>query len=120
MTDLHQRLRHSGTHGRQMPGGTKPSLFQSFWLGGFESACQINTMGVRIDMLAATQHDVHAREDYQLVKSVGIRAVRDGVRWPCVELSPGNYDWSSFLPMVRAAEAEGVQVIWNLLHYGWP
>ncbi len=95
-------------------------LFQSFWMGGFESACQINTRGVRIDMLAATQHDLLAREDYAMVRAQGIRAVRDGVRWPCVETSPGYYDWSTFLPMVRAAEAEGVQVIWNLLHYGWP
>jgi hypothetical protein len=96
------------------------TLFDSFWLGGFESACQINTCGVRIDMLAATQHDVLAREDYAMVRAQGIRAVRDGVRWPCVETSPGHYDWSTFLPMLRAAESEGVQVIWNLLHYGWP
>jgi hypothetical protein len=96
------------------------TLFDSFWLGGFESACQINTRGVRIDMLAATQHDIMVREDYAMVRAQGIRAVRDGVRWPCVETSPGNYDWSTFLPMVRAAESEGVQVLWNLLHYGWP
>jgi beta-glucosidase/6-phospho-beta-glucosidase/beta-galactosidase len=75
---------------------------------------------VRIDMLAATQHDVFAREDYARLRQQGIRTVRDGVRWPCVETSPGQYDWSTFVPMVRAAEAEGMQVIWNLLHYGWP
>ncbi len=97
-----------------------PSLFDSFWLGGFESACQINTRGDRINMLASTQHDVRVSEDYQLVRSVNIKAVRDGVRWPCIETSPGYYDWSSFLPMVRAAEKNGVQVVWNLLHYGWP
>jgi hypothetical protein len=96
------------------------TLFDSFWLGGFESACQINTRGVRIDMLAATQHDVLAAQDYAMVRAQGIRAVRDGVRWPCVETTPGEYDWSTFVPMVRAAESEGVQVIWNLLHYGWP
>ena len=58
------------------------SLFDSFWLGGFESACQFNSRGERIDMLASTQHDVRAHDDYRLVRSVGIRAVRDGVRWP--------------------------------------
>src|SRR3954465_15521087 len=80
-------------------------LFDSFWLGGFESACQINTRGVRIDMLAATQHDALALQDYQRVHGIGIRVVRDGVRWPCVETAPGQYDWSTFLPMVRAAHA---------------
>ena len=119
MVDVKSFVRHSAVHSRR-DEGEGGRIFQSFWMGGFESACQINSMGVRIDMLAATQHDVQVREDYELVKSVGMRVVRDGVRWPCVETSPGNYDWSSFVPMVRAAEEQGVQVVWNLLHYGWP
>lgn len=45
---------------------------------------------------------------------------RDGVRWHLVERSPGRYDFSSLLPMVRAAREAGVQVIWDLCHYGWP
>jgi hypothetical protein len=32
----------------------------------------------------------------------------------------GRYDWSSFLPMLRAGRAARVQVIWDLCHYGWP
>jgi hypothetical protein len=46
--------------------------------------------------------------------------VRDGLRWHLIESSPGRYDWSSFLPMLRAAQGAGVQVIWDLCHYGWP
>jgi hypothetical protein len=43
------------------------------------------------------------------------------VRWHLVEAgAPGRYDWSSFLPMLRAAEAAGTQVAWDLCHYGWP
>jgi beta-glucosidase/6-phospho-beta-glucosidase/beta-galactosidase len=114
------RVRSSGLSAHQPLNPAAPSLFDSFWLGGFESACQINTGGTRIDMLAATQHDLRVDDDYRLVRSVGIKTVRDGIRWPCIEASPGNYDWSSFLPMVRAAEQHGVQVLWNLLHYGWP
>lgn len=119
MTDIQTQPRQAEktATGQQRAAGL---LFDSFWMGGFESACQINTRGVRIDMLAATQHDAQVLEDYQLVRSVGIRTVRDGVRWPCVETSPGHYDWSTFLPMVRAARRSGVQVLWNLLHYGWP
>ena len=117
MVDVKSVVRHSAVRGERGMGG---KLFQSFWMGGFESACQVNTRGVRIDMVAATQHDVRVREDFGLVKSVGMRVVRDGARWPCVERAAGNFDWSSFLPMVRAAEETGVQVVWNLLHYGWP
>src|SRR4051812_13527350 len=96
----HERHQHPlARHAPRFQG-----LFQSFWLGGFESACQINTRGQRIDMLAATQHDSRAREDYRLLANAGIRTCRDGIRWPLIETSPGHYDWSSFLPMLRAAE----------------
>ncbi|MCL2648227.1 MAG: hypothetical protein FWD61_14655 [Phycisphaerales bacterium] len=105
---------------RKKSGKGKAGTFASFWMGGFESACQVNTKGVRIDMQAATQHDVMAREDYEMMKGQGIRVVRDGAVWPSVERARGVYDWSRFVGMVRAAEAAGVQVIWNLLHYGWP
>ena len=94
-------------------------LFRSFWMGGFEGACHINRANTRLDLLAATQHDVLAASDYRLVRSVGLETVRDGVRWPQVDRG-GGYDFSSFEPMLRAALAERVQVIWTLCHYGWP
>lgn len=50
----------------------------------------------------------------------GIHAARDGLRWHLVEARAGQYDWRSFLPMLRAARRTGVQVIWDLCHYGYP
>src|SRR3954470_376045 len=94
-------------------------LFRSFWMGGFEGACHRNRVNKRLDLIAATQHDVLAASDYALVKTVGIETVRDGVRWPHVDRG-GRYEFSSFVPMLRAALAERVQVIWTLCHYGWP
>jgi hypothetical protein len=94
-------------------------LFASFWLGGFESAIQRNRYGRRIDMIAATQHDVQAAADYALLRSVGMAAARDGVRWPLIE-QDGRFDFASLAPMAAAAREQGVQVSWNLCHYGWP
>jgi beta-glucosidase/6-phospho-beta-glucosidase/beta-galactosidase len=37
-----------------------------------------------------------------------------------VEKEPYRYDWSSVLPMIRASESTGTQIIWDLCHYGWP
>jgi hypothetical protein len=88
-------------------------------MGGFEGACHINRSGRRLDLIAATQHDLQAAADYRLVRAVGMATVRDGVRWPSVEHG-GTYDFSSFVPMLRAALAEQAQVIWTLCHYGWP
>jgi beta-glucosidase/6-phospho-beta-glucosidase/beta-galactosidase len=95
-------------------------LTKSFWIGGFECSCHCRPDGQRLDLLAATGHDRFAAADYRRLRREGIGAARDGVRWHLVESSPGRYDFSSLLPMVRAARDAGVEVIWDLCHYGWP
>lgn len=97
-----------------------PALFESFFLAGFECSSHRHRKGRRLDLLKATGHDVRAREDYLLVQQYGLRAVRDGLRWHLIEARPRRYDFSSFLPMLRAAHETRTQVIWDLMHYGWP
>jgi hypothetical protein len=96
-----------------------PDLFRSFWMGGFECSTHINRHGQRLDMIAAVQHDVRAEEDYALLASMGLMTARDGVRWNLIDRG-GQYDWSSFLPLLKASLSNGVQVIWDLCHYGFP
>ncbi|PAP76187.1 beta-glucosidase [Rubrivirga marina] len=98
----------------------EPSPFQSFWMGGFECSSHRRRDGARVDVVAASGHDRAAAADYRQLAAHGIRTVRDGVRWPLVERSPGRYDWSSFLPQLRAARETETQVIWDLCHYGVP
>lgn len=97
-----------------------PSLFDSFFMAGFECSTQRRRDGRRLDLVAATGHDRLALQDYRQVAAMGLRTVRDGLRWHLIETRPGHYDWSSFLPMLRAAAGAGVQVVWDLCHYGWP
>lgn len=97
-----------------------PPLFRSFFLAGFECSSHRNMARRRLDMIAATRHDLLAREDYAQLAEHGIRSVRDGLRWHLIETQPGRHDWTSLLPMLRAAEATGTQVMWDLCHYGWP
>jgi beta-glucosidase/6-phospho-beta-glucosidase/beta-galactosidase len=89
-------------------------------MGGFESACHVNEAGVRLDMLQATQHDTFVAEDYRGLLSMRIGTARDTVRWHRVEVAPGVFDFSSVDPYIRAANDSGMEVIWDLLHYGWP
>ncbi|MBL6454745.1 beta-glucosidase [Belnapia sp. T6] len=98
----------------------RPPMFRSFFLGGFECSTHRRADGRRLDLLAATGHDRRAAEDYRQAAEHGIRTIRDGIRWHLIEVRPGEYDWSSVLPMLRAAEAAGTEVIWDLCHYGWP
>ena len=97
-----------------------PSLFRSFFQGGFESSTHRRRDGRRLDMIAAVGHDRHAADDYRQLAGHQIRTARDGVRWHLHEIAPGRYDWSDFIPMLRAARETGTQVIWDLMHYGWP
>lgn len=71
-------------------------------------------------MLASTGHDIYVAADYARLRTFGIFTVRDGIRWHLIEKSPYQYDFSSVLPMIRAARYAGVQVIWDICHYGWP
>jgi len=95
-------------------------LFESFFLGGFECSTHRLRNGKRLDQIAATRHDTFAREDYRRLRQQGMCAAREGLRWHLIESSPGNYDFSSVLGMLRAASETGTQVIWDLCHYGWP
>lgn len=95
-------------------------LFESFFLAGFECSTHRRRDRRRVDIIRDTQHDVLAERDYHTVNKLGLRTVRDGIRWHLIESRPGRYDWSSVLPMIRAARRAGVQVIWDLFHYGWP
>lgn len=94
-------------------------LFDSFLLAGFESACHINKAGLRLDMLALTQHDRHIAEDYELVSSFDICTIRDGVNWPAIECR-GSFDFSPLLPMLQAANRYHIQILLNIFHYGYP
>ncbi len=96
-----------------------PTLFETFWMGGFESATHINRFRRRLDMLAATQHDRFADTDYALLRSIGMGAARDAARWHLIERD-GHFDFDTLAPLVRAARRHDVQVIWTLCHYGWP
>ena len=48
-------------------------------MGGYESATHKNTRGDRMDMIAGVQHDVQVREDYRLLRSVGMSTARDAL-----------------------------------------
>ncbi|HET9810855.1 MAG TPA: hypothetical protein VFP53_04070 [Sphingomicrobium sp.] len=101
---------------------SRPSgkMFAGFFQAGFECSSHRRRDGVRLDLIRATGHDKHALRDYRLCKKFGFDTVRDGLRWHLIEKSPGKYDWSSWLPALEAAEAVGLQVIWDLFHYGSP
>ncbi len=94
-------------------------MFRSFFFAGFECATGYNARGQWIDQISATHHDKHADEDYRRLQEVGIFAAREAVRWPLVDRR-GRYDFSSVDAFVAASRRYGIDVIWDLFHYGYP
>jgi len=94
--------------------------FASFFQAGFECSSHRRRDGVRLDLIRATSHDRHVSEDYRACAELGFRTVRDGSRWHKIETARGRYDWSSWAPALEAAEDAGIEVIWDLFHYGSP
>ena len=114
------RMRASAGRIRPPERATRPSASPALSWAASNARATGARDGRRLDLLASTAHDRLVEEDYRSLMRQGISAARDGVRWHLIETAPGCYDWSSLLPMLRAARRMGLQVVWDLCHYGWP
>src|SRR5688572_6110796 len=94
-------------------------MFRSFFFAGFEGTTASNLQHQWIDQIAATQHDEQADADYGRLREVGLKAARESIRWPLVDHG-GKCDFSSAQPFVDASRQHGIEVIWDLFHYGYP
>jgi hypothetical protein len=95
-------------------------MFRSFFLAGFEGSTGYNRNGEWFDQVVATGHDRTVERDYRDLAELGIHAARETIRWPLVDLGQSRYDFRSVDPFIEAARGNGVEVIWDLFHYGYP
>ncbi len=93
-------------------------IFPTFFLSGFECSTFIWKDRGRRDLVAETRHREHAREDYELLRKLGIAVAREGIPWPLVDR--GAYDFSIVDPVLEAMRASDILPIWDLCHYGYP
>lgn len=96
------------------------SLFKSFFMGGYECADHINRSGERVNLLKETEHDLRCGKDYKDIASLGILVAREGICWSSVETAPFVFDFTEVKNRILAAEENGIQVIWDLCHFGYP
>lgn len=94
-------------------------MFRSFFFAGFEGTTVSNLHHQWIDQIAATQHDRQADADYRRLREAGLLAARESLRWPIIDRR-GKFDFSSVRPFVEASNRHGIEVIWDLFHYGYP
>jgi beta-glucosidase/6-phospho-beta-glucosidase/beta-galactosidase len=97
----------------------RPGIFPTFFISGFECSTFLWKDKGRRNLIAETQHDRHAQEDYNILRSLGIAVAREGIPWPLVERD-GCYDFSSLDPIIEAMQQTQIVPIWDLCHYGYP
>ncbi|MFL6468899.1 MAG: beta-glucosidase, partial [Pyrinomonadaceae bacterium] len=95
-------------------------VFSSFLMGGFECSTHRDANGRRHDLIASTRHEEFAERDYERLRDLNISSCRDGLRWHLIETEPYRYEFASVKKQVAAAKNTGVEVIWDLFHYGFP
>jgi hypothetical protein len=95
-------------------------MFRSFFLAGFEGSTGYNRHGQWFDQVVATGHDKTVGQDYRNLAALGIHGARETIRWPLVDLGGGRYDFATVDPFAEAAQRHGIEVIWDLFHYGFP
>jgi hypothetical protein len=95
-------------------------IFPTFFLSGFECSSFDWKEHGRRDVAAELQHYAHADEDYAMLPPLGIAVAREGIPWPLVETSPGEYDFSVIDPYLLAQRRHRILPIWTLMHYGFP
>jgi beta-glucosidase/6-phospho-beta-glucosidase/beta-galactosidase len=94
--------------------------FRSFFAGGFECSTHRLATGRRLDLLQATAHDRLVSDDYRRLRAAGISTVREGLRWHRIDRGNGRLRFNSVRPFLAAAREHGMQVIWDVCHYGYP
>ncbi len=89
-------------------------------MGGFECSTHRMKKRRRLDLIDATRHDEFAKADYERMTAMNMQVARDGLRWHLIEKAPLEFDFSSLQKQVTAARETGIQVIWDIFHYGYP
>jgi beta-glucosidase/6-phospho-beta-glucosidase/beta-galactosidase len=74
----------------------------------------------RVDEMEKTGHYKRWRDDFKLVKQLGIEFLRYGPPYYRTHLGPGRYDWSFADETFRALDEMGIEPIVDLCHFGVP
>jgi beta-glucosidase/6-phospho-beta-glucosidase/beta-galactosidase len=79
-----------------------------------------NGKTIRQDELEKTKHYQRWRDDFELLKQLGIENLRYGPPYFTVHKGPGQYEWDFADQTLNALHAQKVRVIADLCHFGVP
>jgi len=91
-----------------------------FFATGIENSYPTLETGRRIDQMEKCGHYARWEEDFALLSTIGVNALRYGPPYYLTHPAPDRFDWSSAdAPMERLREL-GITVIADLCHFGVP
>ena len=74
----------------------------------------------RVDEMQKAGHYTHWKEDFNLVKEMGIDFLRYGPPYYSVHSGPGQYDWSFSDTVFNEMKALNITPLVDLCHFGVP
>jgi beta-glucosidase/6-phospho-beta-glucosidase/beta-galactosidase len=99
-------------------------MTQFMFATGIENSCPTIRMpdGTRhrVDEMEKCDHYRRWREDFELVREMGIEALRYGPPYYRTHLGPNRYDWSFADETFGALKQMGITPICDLCHFGVP
>lgn len=106
----------AGADGNGLPTGSAGEF--AFATGIECSYPRIAQGTIRRDQLAECGHYTHWREDFGLVRDLGLRVLRYGLPHHRIHLGPERYDWSFADEVMLEMKRVGIVPILDLLHFG--
>jgi beta-glucosidase/6-phospho-beta-glucosidase/beta-galactosidase len=95
---------------------TSPFFFST----GIENSYPTISTGARIDQMEKSGHYERWAEDFELVREMGITALRYGPAYYRTHPGPSRFDWTSADDPMQALREMGIEVIADLCHFGVP
>jgi beta-glucosidase/6-phospho-beta-glucosidase/beta-galactosidase len=74
----------------------------------------------RVDLMETTGHYKHWKEDFRIIREIGLEYVRYGPPYYKVHQGPGKYDWSFADETFNALKEMEITPIVDLCHFGVP
>lgn len=108
-------------HVQQQPlFGARRFMFATGIENSYPTILLPNGRTKRVDEMEKAKHYERWREDFKLVKELGLEYLRYGPPYYRVHAGPGKYDWDFADETFRALKRMGITPIADLCHFGVP
>lgn len=120
-TPVYAGDQYGGGSGRDGSGLPKQNAGNFMFATGIEcSYPTINNGKIRRDLLAECGHYDHWKEDFRLVKELGLNVLRYGLPYYSIQKSINKFDWSFADQVMNELKRLKITPILDLMHFGVP